>query len=158
MELVLNKANTQSRDLHPEKRSNKRFKNPFIEANTKEVTVQHLTNDTILPVFSKDNEVTISHAEFVNATKNAIEQVFPLQEYEESNIRVSHIVKGRIPSAIGKPAKELLEHERTLYYERCAFIIQIPEVNHIINGNELSLSIGGVRAYNRENLYSRKSI
>ncbi|WBX72010.1 DUF3871 family protein [Tenacibaculum retecalamus] len=157
MELVLNKVNTQSRDLHPEKRSNKRFKSPFIEANTKEVTVQHLTNDTILPVFSKDNEVTISHAEFVNATKNAIEQVFPLQEYEESNIRVSHIVKGRIPTAIGKSVKELLDTEKTIYYERMAFCIEIPSITKNINGNELSLVVGGVRAFNNENLYSKKS-
>src|SRR5690606_35012615 len=72
--------------------------------------------------------------------------------------RVSHIIKGRIPSAIGKPAKELLEHEKTIYYERCAFVIEIPEVTEIVNGNELALTIGGVRAYNQENLYSRKTI
>ena len=33
----------------------------FIEANTKEVTIEHLRNDCVVPVFSKDNEVTISH-------------------------------------------------------------------------------------------------
>ena len=33
---------------------------PFIEANTKEVSVGHLKNDCIIPVFSKDNEITIS--------------------------------------------------------------------------------------------------
>ena len=31
---------------------------PFIEANTKAVTLSHLQNDCITPVFSKDNEVT----------------------------------------------------------------------------------------------------
>lgn len=34
---------------------------PFIEANTKEVTISHLQNDCVVPVFSKDNEITISH-------------------------------------------------------------------------------------------------
>lgn len=130
----------------------------FIEANTLEVCLNHLKKDCIIPVFSKDNESTISHYSFINEAYEVAQDLFPSMEINKPQIRVSHIVKGRIPSAIGKPAKELLEHERTLYYERCAFIIQIPEVKHIINGNELSLSIGGVRAYNRENLYSRKSL
>ena len=33
---------------------------PFIEANTKEVTLDHLKDECIIPVFSKDNEVTIA--------------------------------------------------------------------------------------------------
>ena len=33
---------------------------PFIEANTKEVSIQHLKEDCVVPVFSKDNEITIS--------------------------------------------------------------------------------------------------
>jgi len=130
----------------------------FIEANTLEVSLDHLQKDCIIPVFSKDNESTISHYSFINEAYDVAQELFPNMKINKPQIRVSHIVKGRIPTAIGKPAKELLEHERTLYYERCAFIIQIPEVKHIVNGNELSLSIGGVRAYNRENLYSRKSL
>ena len=34
---------------------------PFIVANTKEVSIRHLQSDCVVPVFSKDNEVTISH-------------------------------------------------------------------------------------------------
>jgi len=45
-----------------------------------------------------------------------------------------------------------------LYYERMAFVIEIPEISEVINGNKLSLAIGGVRAYNQENLYGKKSI
>jgi ribosomal protein L25 (general stress protein Ctc) len=45
-----------------------------------------------------------------------------------------------------------------LYYERMAFVIEIPEISEMINGNQLSLSIGGVRSYNQENLFSKKSI
>ena len=40
---------------------------PFIEANTKEVTIEHLKNDCIVPVFSKDNEITISHPHFIES-------------------------------------------------------------------------------------------
>lgn len=130
----------------------------FIEANTKAVTLQHLKDDCTIPVYAKDNESTISHFEFIDKTTEIVGRLFPEVQVKPPVIRVSHTIKGRIPSAIGKPAKELLEHEKTLYYERCAFVIEIPSINKKINGNELSLSIGGVRAYNQENLYSRKSL
>ncbi|MEZ7494424.1 DUF3871 family protein [Leeuwenhoekiella aequorea] len=130
----------------------------FIEANTQKVTLQHLKNDCIIPVFSKDNETTLSHYQFIQRANEVITSLFPEYTPKAPDIRVSHVVKGRVPSAIGKPAKELLEHEKTIYYERCAFLINLPNCKQIINGNELSLSIGGVRAYNQENLYSKKSL
>jgi len=130
----------------------------FIEANTQKVTLEHLKKECIIPVFSKDNETTISHYQFINQAFDVVKDLFPQLTPIEPEIRVSHIVKGRIPSAIGKPAKELLEHEKTLYYERCAFLIEMPSSKVIINGNPLNLSIGGVRAYNQENLYSKKTI
>lgn len=129
----------------------------FIEANTKEVTLEHLKNECTIPVFAKDNESTISHYQFIHKTKEIVQDLFPEFEVAEPSIKTSHSIKGRIPSAIGKPAKELLEHEKTLYYERCAFVMEIPSVVENINGNDLALSIGGVRAYNQENLFSRKS-
>jgi hypothetical protein len=39
-----------------------------------------------------------------------------------------------------------------------AFIIKIPSITDIVNGNELSLTVGGVRSYNQENLYSKKTL
>lgn len=36
-------------------------RSPFIEANTTEVTLDHLKNECIIPTFAKDNEVCISH-------------------------------------------------------------------------------------------------
>lgn len=129
----------------------------FIEANTQKVTLEHLKKECIIPVFSKDNESTISHYQFIQKTREIAQDLFPELEVSEPEIRTSHIIKGRIPSAIGKPAKELKEYEKTLYYERCAFVMEIPSVVENINGNKLALSIGGVRAYNQENLFSRKS-
>lgn len=131
---------------------------PFIEANTKSVSLSHLENDCIIPVFSKDNEKTIAHFEFINVVQNAVSKVFPHHQITSPEIRISHQIKGRIPSAIHKPVKELLEHEKTIYYERMAFIMRIPSITDTINGNKLSLTIGGVRAYNTENLYSKKTI
>ena len=89
---------------------------------------------------------------------DVVQNLFPDFEIAEPEIRVSHQVKGRTPSAIGKPAKELLEEEKTIYYERCAFLIELSQVKEVINNNLLTLSIGGVRSLNQENLYNKKSL
>ena len=133
-------------------------KRNFIEANTAEVSLNHLQNECTIPVFAKDNECTISHFEFIDSTKEVIEDILQFKGVLKPDIRVSHVIKGRIPSAIGKPAKELSSEEKTIYYERCAFVIEIPEISEVINGNKLNLSIGGVRSYNQENLFSKKSM
>ena len=130
---------------------------PFIEANTKEVSVGHLKNDCIIPVFSKDNEVTISHHSFIEAVYDAANEVFRGERVDNPDVRVSHIIKGRIPEAMDKPVNLLLDSDRTIYYERMMFCIEIPTISEDIAGNRLNLTIGGVRAYNQENLYSRKT-
>ena len=131
---------------------------PFIEANTKEVSIGHLKGDCIVPVFSKDNEITISHPSFIESVWEAANKVFPSERIELPEIRVSHIIKGRTPEAIHKPVKELLEEDKTIYYERMMFCFEIPTIHEDIAGNRLNLTIGGVRAYNHENLYSRKGM
>ena len=130
---------------------------PFIEANTIRVELNHLKNDCIVPVFSKDNERTISHSEFIQVAQECAGEVFPNHIFDAPEIRASHQIKGRVPSAVNKPVKELLDHERTVYYERMAFIMRIPSITENISGNEIALTIGGVRAYNQENLYSKKT-
>ncbi|MBL7887067.1 MAG: DUF3871 family protein [Flavobacterium sp.] len=130
----------------------------FIEANTQKVSLEHLKNDCIIPVFSKDNETTISHYQFISKAYEVVKELFPDFSPKEPEIRVSHQIKGRTPNAIGKPAKELLEEEKTLYYERCAFLIELHQNKEIVNGNTLTLSVGGVRSYNQENLYSKKTV
>jgi hypothetical protein len=130
---------------------------PFIEANTKAVEMSHLKEDCIIPVFSKDNEVTISHQSFIGSVYDAAKQVFPYEEISDPAIRVSHVVKGRIPEAIHKPVSQLRESDKTIYYERMMFCFDVPTIFQEINGCRLNLTIGGVRAYNEQNLYSRKS-
>ena len=130
---------------------------PFIEANTKEVTLSHVKDDCIIPVFSKDNEVTISHQSFIDSVLSAAQSVFPREDISDPIIRVSHVVKGRIPEAIHKPVSELLESDKTIYYERMMFCIEVPSIHQDIDGCRLNLTIGGVRAYNEQNLYSRKA-
>ena len=130
---------------------------PFIEANTKEVQLSHLQEDCIIPVFSKDNEVTISHQSFIGTVLDAARKVVPFEEISAPAIRVSHVVKGRIPEAIHKPVSQLLESDKTIYYERMMFCFDVPTIFQDINGCRLNLTIGGVRAYNEQNLYSRKA-
>jgi hypothetical protein len=130
---------------------------PFIEANTKEVEMNHLKDDCIIPVFSKDNEVTISHQSFIDTILDAAQSVFPRESITDPAIRVSHVVKGRIPEAIHKPVSQLLESDKTIYYERMMFCFEIPTIYQDIDGSRLNLTIGGVRAYNEQNLYSKKS-
>ena len=132
-------------------------KKPFVEANTEEISLSFLKNKCIVPVFTKDNETTLSHQEFIDATYNAVRSIFPNEVIENPEIRVSHQIKGRTPDAIHIPVKDLQEHQKTTYYERMAFIIRIPSITETINGNTLSLTVGGVRALNTENLYNKKT-
>src|SRR4030042_2606566 len=131
--------------------------NRFILANTQPISYGELKHKCIIPVFSKDNESTISHSEFVDIVGQAVDKFFTSENILHPAIRISHPIKGRIPEAMGKPAELLLEEEKTIYYERCAFVYEVPSINSIVNGNKLSLSIGGVRAYNAENLYGKKT-
>jgi hypothetical protein len=132
-------------------------KSSFIEANTVQVSLEHLEKECIVPVFSKDNEITISHFQFIEKAVSVVRDYFPDVKIGQPDIRVSHVIKGRTPNAIGKPAIDLEDHERTLYYERCAFMISL-QTREVVNGNPLILTMGGVRAYNTENLYSKKTV
>lgn len=156
MELIAN-HNPNSMIQEVVEQPSKNSKSPFIEANTQQVTLEHLKNDCIIPVF-RDNETTISHSQFIGKAFEAVQELFPQIEVSQPDIRVSHVVKGRIPSAIAKSVKELLENEKTIYWERCAFIIDLPGITRSINGNTLNLSVGGVRSLNQENLHSKKSL
>jgi len=128
----------------------------FIAANTKLINYERLMNGCMIPVFAKDNETTISHAEFISSVQSVLDKVYYDQHILAPCIRVSHPIKGRIPQAMGKPANMLEEYEKTIYYERMGFVIEIPGISEMVNGNSLSLTIGGVRAYNIENLHNRK--
>lgn len=129
---------------------------PFMQANTVASSLQELRDKHIIPVFVKDNEPVISHTDFIEATQRAVEKVFSHQQILQPSVRLSHPVMGRIPDAKHKPAIELAEHEKTLYYERMAFVIEVPSYTAVIGGNTLSLTIGGVKAYNLDNLYNKK--
>ncbi|MBL7683821.1 MAG: DUF3871 family protein [Flavipsychrobacter sp.] len=128
---------------------------PFIEANTIQVSISELTAEHIIPVFIKDNEPVISHGAMIETVMECVQNVFNGERINVPDIRVSHPIKGRIPEARNKPAGELMEHEKTLYYERMAFVVTVPSIATDIAGNKLLLTIGGVKAYNLDNLYAK---
>jgi len=85
------------------------------------VDLQHLTNDCTIPVFSKDNELTIAHQQFLEAVINCVNRVFPHEIITQPEIRVSHQIKGRTPDALHLNVKDLQDHHKTIYYERMMF-------------------------------------
>lgn len=129
---------------------------PFIEANTINTSFEEIKSLHLVPVFIKDNEPVISHADFIESTFEVVSKVFHSETILSPTVRLSHPVKGRVADAKLKPANRLLEHEKTIYYDRMAFIIEIPTIHDDIDGNKLSLTVGGIKAYNLDNLYNKK--
>ena len=124
----------------------------FLEANTDCITLDELSNKCVVPTWA-NQELTIAHQDFVDCVHDAAKTFFNGESVNFPDIRVSHVVRGRIPSALGKKASELLECEKTQFYQRLAFAFTIPTIYETINGERLELCIGGVRNYSDLNLY-----
>ena len=126
----------------------------FIESNTQAITLEEIADKCIVPTFS-DNTLTISHQDFCMAVYNAAEQVFG--KLTPIECRVSHQINGRIPPALYKKTNELADNEKTIYYQRLAWIAKVGNLVRNIDGQEIHLTIGGVRAYSDDKLYNRPS-
>ena len=124
----------------------------FLEANTNAITIEELAEQCVVPTWA-NQELTISHQDFISTVRDATCNVFAGETINTPDIRVSHIVRGRIPSALGKRSSELLESEKTQFYQRLAFAFTIPSLHECIDGQRLELCIGGVRNYSDLNLY-----
>ena len=126
----------------------------FIESNTQAITLEELATRCIVPTFS-DNSLTIAHQNAIAAVYKAAEDVFG--ELTPPECRVSHAINGRVASAIHKPTKDLLDEEKTIFYQRLAFVAHVKSLTRIVAGQKIELTIGMCRAYNEDKLYSRKS-
>lgn len=124
----------------------------FLEANTNSISLEELTEQCVVPTWA-NQELTISHQDFISTVHDAACNVFAGETINTPEIRVSHIVRGRIPSALGKRSSELLESEKTQFFQRLAFAFTIPSLHECIDGQRLELCIGGVRNYSDLNLY-----
>lgn len=132
-----------------------RNRSGFIGANTTPSSLEELRRKHIIPVFTKDNEPLISHSDFISAVSSAALDVYG-RAMKSPEIRVSHPVKGRIPEAKDKPALALQEHEKTLYYERMAFMVELDGIHQRVDGSLLKLSVGGVKSYGEDNFSNTK--
>jgi len=128
---------------------------PFITANTVDASIEDIKCNHIIPVFTKDNETLISHTDFIESAAEILADIYHEEHILQPQIRLSHPVKGRIPEAKDKPAAHLQQWEKTIYYERMMFVIEIPSIQDNIDGNNLSLTFGGVKSFSQDNLYSR---
>ena len=124
----------------------------FLEANTNAISLDELVSTCVVPTWG-NQELTIAHQDFINCVHDAVKDFYHGEQINTPAIRVSHIVRGRTPNALGKKASELLECEKTQFYQRMAFAFTIPTIYETLNGQKLELCVGGVRNYNDLNLY-----
>jgi len=124
----------------------------FLDANTNAITLQELSASCVVPTWG-NQELTISHQDFISCVHDAASDFYKGETINSPEIRVSHIVRGRTPNALGKKASELLESEKTQFYQRLAFAFTIPTIYETLNGQKLELCCGGVRNYSDLNLY-----
>ena len=67
---------------------------PFIMANTLEATLHHLQNDCIIPVFSRDNEKTIAHQEFIECIISAVNKTFPFHSI--TALKLEYLIRSKV--------------------------------------------------------------
>lgn len=154
MELI-NYQNLQPVVLNKKDETSLSSESHFIQANTLACSLSEIKERHIIPVFTSTNECLISHSEVIENTMDIAKDIFHGEHILKPNIRVSHPIMGRVPEAIHKPVNELQEWEKTIYYERQMFVIEIPSIQEEIAGNKLSLTIGGVKSYGEDNLFGR---
>jgi len=122
----------------------------FIGKSCMDSSLREIKDQHIIPVFTKDNTALISQSTFIEMVGEQLDQRF--SQVSEPIIKLSHPIKGRIPDARHKAKHELLPHEETLYYQRMIFIYRIKSVVETVNRNTVTLFVGGVKAYNHDNL------
>jgi hypothetical protein len=128
----------------------------FIEANTVPCTLEQIRSDHIIPVF-KDGTPVISTTDFVEASFEGLSNYYSQELISAPELRLSHPVEARVASARNKTVDELLPEDKTIFYDRAAFCIEIPSISDDVGGNPLSLTFGGVAAYSQTNLTSAKN-
>ena len=129
---------------------------PFIEANSAAVSWKELTEESILPSYA-DGEIVVPHSHFIQAVVMAAHDALPQDTFGPVELRASHLTQGRIPSAIYKKTSELLESDKTKYWERICFCVQITSRQTNILGEGCTLTFGGCRSLQDINFHGRKT-
>ena len=127
-------------------------RNPFILGNSIPLELPELQERYCVPVFSKDNVETLSHADFCTTTLDAVQTFFHGQTVKAPVIRCSHEMKLRTRNGAGKLVENLTPEDESSYMQRMMFMIEIPSIQRVVNGNLLNLQVVGVRSYAETNL------
>lgn len=128
----------------------------FIEANTSEVSLSDLKSKCVIPTFGMTNELTLSHQEIAESIYAAAAEKYGKNNVSDMEFRVSHPISGRTPDAIYKKTNELLDSEKTLFYQRIAACMTVKSKSITICGEDTDFTIGFVRSYHTTNLYGSK--
>ena len=131
--------------------------NPFILGNTIEVDLQTLQDNFLVPVFSRDNVESISNYDFISSVFDAAQTFFSGQQFNNPIVRCSHELKVRTKFGAGKLVENLNPEDSGSYMQRLMFVIEIPSISYVVNGNVLVLQIVGVRNYADVNLLGNSS-
>ena len=107
-----------------------------LEAMTNSSTFYDLSS--ITSFLCKDNEVAISHVDFITAVYEAARQAFQGHEIDLPEIRYLRFMGGFLMLVI--------EQRENLVLAKL-FSIRIPSITKRIGGNDVCLSIGGVKSY-----------
>ena len=67
----------------------------FLEANTDEITMNELANKCVVPTWA-NQELTIAHQDFISCVHDAASSFYAGERVNSPDIRVSHIVRGRV--------------------------------------------------------------
>ena len=127
-------------------------RNPFILGNTIPVELPELQEKYCVPVFSRDYVETISHADFITTVLEAVQTYFHGQTVNTPVIRCSHEMKLRTRNGAGKLVENLGPDDESSYMQRMMFMIEIPSITAVIDGNRLTLMVTAVRSYAETNL------
>ena len=137
--------------------NNEQERSPFILGNTQDIGFTELRDDYLVPVFSRDNVECISHNEFISTTMDAAQTFFQGEQFVEPQSRVAHKMTLRTRAGAGKLVENLRDEDSEHYFQRMAFMIEIPSISFNVNGNQLNLQITGVRSYHETNLLGNSS-
>ena len=116
----------------------------FLDANTNGITMDELKTQCVVPTWA-NQELTISHQDFIESVHDAAKTFYQGESITAPSIRVSHIVRGRTPDALGKKASELLECDKTQFYQRMALAFTITTIYETIEVHPLPPNICGER-------------
>ena len=130
---------------------------PFLTSpQSKLITWQDLKTN-VIPVYSEEAERLISQVELISLTRDMGQEIFPGELITTEKIMVSHAKNNRIPSARDKKVSELLESDKTLRYDRCAWYFEFPNITTSVDGKPMTLVFGGIKNYEDDNFNVRKS-